>query len=254
MHTRWTWAASASPPATSSVSTSDLRQCVSVISACVASILSKGALNRCTNWPGGLPQRTQPPALLHLHPSPPVSTAVATGARAFVPKFEGSEHCIISDNALEIQEVGCWKCTCEDFNRMQQLGVSPVAGPAIHAGAQPLHCSAGLSADSPKPTNPSSSVPPRCPRASSSLAAATSQSSLRVGPSPLIGHLAEGTTLLFCGCSCSVVFHVCCVYACVSLTERRQTSCSGIFAGLGSEVHLVFRQPLPLRGFDEEVS
>ena len=40
----------------------------------------------------------------------------------------------------------------------------------------------------------------------------------------------------------------------MSLTERRQTSCSGIFAGLGSEVHLVFRQPLPLRGFDDEVS
>ena len=28
---------------------------------------------------------------------------------------------------------------------------------------------------------------------------------------------------------------------------------AGIFAGLGSEVHLVYRQPLPLRGFDEEV-
>ena len=28
---------------------------------------------------------------------------------------------------------------------------------------------------------------------------------------------------------------------------------SGIFAGLGSEVSLVFRQPLPLRGFDEEL-
>lgn len=28
---------------------------------------------------------------------------------------------------------------------------------------------------------------------------------------------------------------------------------ASIFAGLGSEVHLVFRQPLPLRGFDEEV-
>jgi glutathione reductase (NADPH) len=30
---------------------------------------------------------------------------VATGARAFVPKFEGSEHCIISDDALELPEV-----------------------------------------------------------------------------------------------------------------------------------------------------
>jgi hypothetical protein len=28
---------------------------------------------------------------------------------------------------------------------------------------------------------------------------------------------------------------------------------AGIFAGLGSEVHLVYRQDLPLRGFDEEV-
>lgn len=28
---------------------------------------------------------------------------------------------------------------------------------------------------------------------------------------------------------------------------------AGIFAGLGSEVHLFYRQPLPLRGFDEEV-
>ena len=28
---------------------------------------------------------------------------------------------------------------------------------------------------------------------------------------------------------------------------------AGIFAGLGSEVHLVYRQELPLRGFDEEV-
>lgn len=54
--------------------------------------------------------------------------------------------------------------------------------------------------------------------------------------------------------SCVVALHVCCAYAYMSLTERRQTSCSGIFAGLGSEVHLVFRQPLPLRGFDEEVS
>lgn len=31
---------------------------------------------------------------------------VATGARAFVPRFPGSEHCIISDNALELAEVG----------------------------------------------------------------------------------------------------------------------------------------------------
>lgn len=30
---------------------------------------------------------------------------VATGARAFVPSFEGSEHCIISDDALELPEV-----------------------------------------------------------------------------------------------------------------------------------------------------
>lgn len=29
---------------------------------------------------------------------------------------------------------------------------------------------------------------------------------------------------------------------------------SGIFQRFGSEVHTVFRQPLPLRGFDEEVS
>lgn len=33
---------------------------------------------------------------------------IATGARAFVPPFPGAEHCIISDNALEVQEVrGC---------------------------------------------------------------------------------------------------------------------------------------------------
>lgn len=30
---------------------------------------------------------------------------IATGARAFVPPFEGHEHCIISDNALEVPEV-----------------------------------------------------------------------------------------------------------------------------------------------------
>ncbi len=29
---------------------------------------------------------------------------------------------------------------------------------------------------------------------------------------------------------------------------------SGIFQRFGSEVHCVFRQPMPLRGFDEEVS
>ena len=28
---------------------------------------------------------------------------------------------------------------------------------------------------------------------------------------------------------------------------------AGIFAGLGAETHLVYRQPLPLRGFDEDV-
>ena len=28
---------------------------------------------------------------------------------------------------------------------------------------------------------------------------------------------------------------------------------AGIFAGLGAEVHLVYRQDMPLRGFDEEV-
>ncbi len=32
---------------------------------------------------------------------------IATGARAFVPGFEGSELCIISDDALELPEVGC---------------------------------------------------------------------------------------------------------------------------------------------------
>jgi glutathione reductase (NADPH) len=74
---------------------------------------------------------------------------IATGARAFVPKFEGSELCIISDNALEIQEV-------------------PKSIVIIGSG-----------------------------------------------------------------------------YIAVEF--------AGIFAGLGSEVHLVFRQPLPLRGFDEEV-
>lgn len=31
---------------------------------------------------------------------------VATGARAFVPKFEGSEHCIVSDHILEVPKVG----------------------------------------------------------------------------------------------------------------------------------------------------
>ena len=31
---------------------------------------------------------------------------IGTGARAFVPPFEGHEHCIISDNALELPEVG----------------------------------------------------------------------------------------------------------------------------------------------------
>lgn len=30
---------------------------------------------------------------------------IATGARAFVPPFEGHELCIISDNALEVPEV-----------------------------------------------------------------------------------------------------------------------------------------------------
>lgn len=30
---------------------------------------------------------------------------VATGARAFVPSFEGSELCMISDDALEVKEV-----------------------------------------------------------------------------------------------------------------------------------------------------
>ncbi|KAI7845496.1 hypothetical protein COHA_001042 [Chlorella ohadii] len=74
---------------------------------------------------------------------------IATGARAFVPQFEGSEHCVISDNALEIQEV-------------------PKSIVIIGSG-----------------------------------------------------------------------------YIAVEF--------AGIFAGLGSEVHLVFRQPLPLRGFDEEV-
>jgi glutathione reductase (NADPH) len=29
---------------------------------------------------------------------------------------------------------------------------------------------------------------------------------------------------------------------------------AGIFAGLGTEVHLIYRQDAPLRGFDEEVS
>lgn len=37
---------------------------------------------------------------------------IATGGRAHVPKFEGSELCIISDNALEVQQVrqrqGVW--------------------------------------------------------------------------------------------------------------------------------------------------
>jgi glutathione reductase (NADPH) len=28
---------------------------------------------------------------------------------------------------------------------------------------------------------------------------------------------------------------------------------AGIFAGLGAQTHLVYRQPLPLRGFDEEM-
>ena len=28
---------------------------------------------------------------------------------------------------------------------------------------------------------------------------------------------------------------------------------AGIFAGLGSEVHVVMRQPLPLRGFDDDL-
>lgn len=74
---------------------------------------------------------------------------IATGARAFVPKFEGSELCIISDNALEIPEV---------------------------------------------------------PKAIAILGG---------------GYIA-------------VEF-------------------AGIFAGLGSEVHLFYRQPQPLRGFDEEV-
>ena len=31
---------------------------------------------------------------------------IATGARAFVPPFEGAELCMISDNALEVAEVG----------------------------------------------------------------------------------------------------------------------------------------------------
>lgn len=49
---------------------------------------------------------------LAAHPSlvaHPSVTAVATGARAFVPKFEGSEHCVISDHALEIQEASLVK-------------------------------------------------------------------------------------------------------------------------------------------------
>ncbi|KAL4430036.1 hypothetical protein ABPG77_004406 [Micractinium sp. CCAP 211/92] len=74
---------------------------------------------------------------------------IATGARAFVPSFEGHEHCIISDNALEVPEVP------------KQI--------VILGG----------------------------------------------------GYIA-------------VEF-------------------AGIFAGLGSEVHLVYRADLPLRGFDEEV-
>ena len=49
----------------------------------------------------GGPQLTPRPLLATLA----CPAAVATGARAFVPKFEGSEHCVISDNALEIQEV-----------------------------------------------------------------------------------------------------------------------------------------------------
>ena len=28
---------------------------------------------------------------------------------------------------------------------------------------------------------------------------------------------------------------------------------AGIFAGLGAETHMIYRQPLPLRGFDEDV-
>jgi glutathione reductase (NADPH) len=74
---------------------------------------------------------------------------VATGARAFVPQFEGSERCIISDNALEL---------------------------------------------------------PAVPRAIAIIGG---------------GYIA-------------VEF-------------------AGIFAGLGAEVHLFYRQPLPLRGFDQEV-
>lgn len=74
---------------------------------------------------------------------------VATGARAFVPKFEGSELAIISDNALEVTEV--------------PKSIAIIGG----------------------------------------------------------GYIA-------------VEF-------------------ASIFAGLGSEVHLVYRQPAPLRGFDEEV-
>lgn len=74
---------------------------------------------------------------------------VATGARAFVPEFQGSEHAIISDNALEL---------------------------------------------------------PAVPKS--------------------IAIIGSG-------------------YIAVEF--------AGIFAGLGSEVHLVYRQDLPLRGFDEEV-
>eukprot|EP00887_Chlorella_sp_A99_P007110 scaffold2.g7110.t1 len=84
---------------------------------------------------------------------------VATGARAFVPAFPGAEHCIISDNALEISEAS---------SNDRPMGFVPKSIAVVGSG-----------------------------------------------------------------------------YIAVEFAS--------IFAGLGSEVHLIFRQPLPLRGFDAEV-
>ena len=48
---------------------------------------------------------------------------VATGARAFVPTFEGSELCMISDDALEVQEVGAGIRTlhCIQWRRLPRM-------------------------------------------------------------------------------------------------------------------------------------